>query len=688
MRKLVRTGRIVALFLMFAVVILIYVAKMYQLQIRDGGTGEDIISTYTVGEIIPSERGDVLDRNGTLLVSSEYSYYITLSRTALIEREDVNDILLKLAYTAAEYGVSYTDTFPVTLGAPFSYIADQTGMQEYVLSEYFEYFDLDPNISASDFIVWLKQHYGIDYTMPIADARVVIGLRYEMETRVIVGMDEYVFTDDATTDFISVLEEQGFPGVNVEISSSRVYHTDYAAHILGYIGKMDEEEYEYYKEFDYPMDAEVGKDGVEKAFEEYLHGTDGYQRVTYSEDTGAVIKREIVEEAKSGNNTYLSIDIGIQEATEKALESEILKINANRKADDKITGGAVVVEDVKSGELLALASNPTFNLDTFFEDYNLLISDETNPLFNRATQGTYNPGSTFKMVTGYAGLSTGFIDRNSTIFDGGVFTEYAEEDFEPVCWIYPSSGGGHGSLDIVGAIENSCNVFFYTIGDNIGVNAMAEAAREFGFGASTGIEIGDDEGVVATREYANEVLGIDWYAADNVLAAIGQGYNMFTPVQLANYVSAIANGGTLNRQTLLNSVKSSDYTKTVYKQEKQVLSEFSPEGKSYIAILQEGMKAVSVGGTAASVFGHYYVDGEEIKVACKTGTVQSDTSETNNGLFVCYAPAEDPEVAVAVVVEKGGSGAEIMSIAKDVLDYYFGDRMEYITVQEESVLIP
>lgn len=688
MRKLVRTGRIAALFFIFAIVILIYVAKMYQLQIRDGGTGDDIISTVTTTEVIPSNRGDILDRNGTLLVSSEDSYYITLSRSALIARDDVNDILLELAYTAAEYGVSYTDTFPVTVGAPFSYIADQTSLQSYALSEYFDYFDIDPNISASDLIVWLKNHYGIDYTMSISDARIVIGLRYEMEIRVIVGMDEYIFTDNATTDFISVLEERGFPGVNVEISSSRVYHTEYAAHILGYIGKMNSEEYEYYKDLGYPMDAEVGKDGVEKAFEEYLHGTDGLQRVTRSEDTNSVVRREILEEVQSGCNTYLSIDIGIQEATEKALKSEILQINSTRKLEDKITGGAAVVEDVNSGEVLALASYPTFDPSTFFEDYNFLLNDETKPLFNRATNGTYSPGSTFKMVTGYAGLSSGYITRSTEIYDGGVFTTYADKDFEPTCWIYSSSGGGHGMLNIVGAIQNSCNVFFYTVGDNVGITALSNAAKLFGFGASTGIEIGDSEGVVATREYAEEVLGIGWYAADTVYAAIGQGYNLFTPVQLANYVSAIANGGTVNKLTLLNSVKSADYTETVFRNTPEILSEFSDVGKSYIDILQEGMEAVATDGSAYSVFRNYTVDGVEISVACKTGTVQSDTTDINNGVFVCYAPADDPEIAISVVVEKGGSGAEIMSIAKEILDYYFGSRMEYITVAEEGVLIP
>lgn len=689
MRRLVRTGRIIALFLIFAFVILIYVAKLYQLQIRDGGLKEDIISTYTMNETIPSGRGDVLDRNGTLLVSDESSYYITLSRSAFIEREDVNDILLELAYTAAEYGVSYIDTFPVTLGAPFSFVADPTSQQEYILSEYFKFFDLDPDISASDFIIWLKDHYKIDYTMSISDARVVIGLRYEMETRVIVNINEYIFTTDATPGFISVLEERNFPGINVEVSTSRVYHTKYAAHILGYVGKMTAEEYEYYKTLNYPMDAVVGKDGVEKAFEEYLHGANGRQKVTYAEETGAVISREVIKEPQPGYNVYLSIDIDVQAATEKALENRILAINAEREIGDKITGGAVVVELVDTGEMLAMASYPTFDIETFFEDYSILLSDETSPLFNRATQGTYNPGSTFKMVTGYTGLITGEYTPEDTIFDDGAYREYqASDNFAPKCWIYPATGAGHGDMDLVLAIQNSCNVYFYTVGDQVGIEAMAAAAKEFGFGASTGIEIGDDPGNLATREYKEQVLGESWYAADDVYTAIGQGHNMFTPVQLANYVSTIANGGTLRRLTLLNSVKSADYTATVYKPEGEVLHEFSPEGKSYLTYLRTGMEAVAMYGTANTTFGYFYVDGKQIHVACKTGTVQSDNSETNNGIFVCYAPAEDPEIAISVVVEKGGSGAEIMTIARAVMEYYFGERMEYLTVPTENTLMP
>ena len=688
MRKLVRTGRIVALFLIFAVVILIYVAKMYQLQIRDGGTGEDIISTITTTETIHARRGNVMDRNGTLLISNEKSYYITLSRETLIEREDVNDILLELAYTAAEYGVSYTDTFPVTVGAPFSYIADQTYMQSYVLGKYFEFFDLDPNISASDFIVWLKDHYDIDYTMPISDARVVIGLRYEMEIRVIVGMDAYVFADNATTDFISVIEERRFPGVNVEISTHRVYHTEYGAHILGYVGKMSEEESEYYSQFDYPLDAYVGKSGVEYAFEEYLHGTDGRQKVTRSEETGAVVSREITKEVEHGDNIYLSIDIGLQEASEKAVEKKVLQINETREIGQKITGAAAVVEYVETGEVLALVSYPTFDIETFFEDYNLLLSDDTNPLFNRATQGAYNPGSTFKMITGYTGLITHRYTPESTIYDGGAYLEYYEEErFAPKCWIYSSTGAGHGELDLVGAIQNSCNVYFYTVGDMVGVDAMAETARQFGFGASTGIEIGDNPGNVATKEYKQEVLGEQWYAADDVYTAIGQGHSMFTPVQLANYVSTIANGGYLHKLTLLNSVKSADYTETVFKNEPEIMFEFPEEGKGYLAVLRQGMEAVALNGTASTIFGEMIIRGEVISVACKTGTVQSDNSEVNNGVFVCYAPADDPEIAISIVVEKGGSGADIMGIARDIMEYYFGDRTENSELHGENTLI-
>lgn len=684
MKKLVRTGRIAALFLIVGVVLFIYITKMYQLQVIEGGSPViTAIDTITTTETIPAARGDILDRNGTVLVSSEPSYDIKLSRSILIEREDSNEILLALTAAAEEKNVSYTDTFPITKTAPFEYLNDMTDTQKSYLSQYLEYFGLEEDISASDLFVWLKDHYGIDYSIPIEDARTIIGLRYELEIRVVIGMDEYVFAEDVSPDFVSVLEEMNLPGVSVALSTTRVYNTEYGAHLLGYIGQMNAEEYEVYSEKGYSMNAYVGKTGVEQAFEEYLHGEDGLQRVTRSADTGAIVETEVISEASPGQNVYLSIDIGIQQTAERSLEENIAEMNnARGEEEEKISGGAVVVESVKDGQTLALASYPTYDLDSFFSDYTDLANDPDNPLFNRATMGTYNPGSVFKMVTAYAGLSAGIIDENTTVYDTGVYTKYP--DYQPACWIYHTTGGGHGTVNLNRAIGVSCNYYFYSLGDSLGINAITNAAEKFGFGQSTGIEIGDASGVVASADYKNDVIGEQWYAADTLITAIGQGYSMFTPVQLANYTSTIANGGTINKMTLLNSVKSADYSETVYTQTAEILSQLnSGSDAEILSLLRQGMETVASEGTAASYFSDYGV-----KIACKTGTVESDASANTNGVFVCYAPADDPEIAISIVVEKASSGAMLMNIAKDILDYYFYGRVYDVNTTGENIFVP
>ena len=683
MKKMFRPGRLLVLFLLLFAIVMVFFIKMYRLQLVEHGDSDELISTYSVTETISSSRGDILDRNGTLLVTSRMTYNIGLSRSALLEHNNINEILLDLARTAQANDVAFTDTFPVTTASPFSWITELSSTQKNVLSAYFSYFDLPEDISATDFIVWLRDHYGIDYTFSTTDARTVIGLRYEMETRVIYAMEDYVFARDVSTDFISILRERNYPGISVETSTERVYATDYAAHILGYIGKMNAEEYAVYKEKDYPMDAYVGKAGVEKAFEEYLHGADGSMRVFFSEDTGAVVRTEVMRSAVNGSNVYLSLDIGLQKATEEALASKIQEINEGRTSGNMATGGAVVVVNVKDGSLLATASYPTFDISAFFENYTELLNDSSAPLFNRALNGTYNPGSTFKMVTGYAGLKSGFIGRYTPIEDTGVFTKYP--DYQPRCWIYSSTGGGHGSLDIVEALRDSCNVFFFTVGDAVGESRLADAAAEFGFGSPTGLELGEADGVIATPEYKKTVLGDNWYAGDTLLASIGQGQNMFTPVQMANYVATIANGGYRNRLTLLDSVKSADYTEIVLKNEREVAYEVSETDKAYLSILREGMRAVAnqPGGSAYDLFSKY-----QVPVAAKTGTVQNDTGNSNTGVFVCYAPADDPEIAISVVVERGNAGRTIMDIAKNVLDYYFDTPTEVVVIPTDGSLVP
>ncbi len=662
MKKYIRPFRLFVLALMLVSVLGIYVTNLYKIQIVNAvspPSGDTRTVTYTVR----GARGDILDRNGTLLVSSSAVYDLKFDYTMLQSSDTMCDDILRLIQTAEENGVEHNDTFPVTEMPTFAYTV-MSESQEYRLSEYLNRHDLDEDISATDLVVWMKSHYGIDYTTSLYDTRRILGVLYELDIRTIINTTDYVFANDVDIDFISLLLESDFPGIVIDTSFERTYHTSYAAHILGRIGQMNEEEYEIYKEYDYPMDALIGKDGVEAAFEEYLHGVDGQQRVTYDTSTEAIVDIVETEAASQGQNVYLTIDIGLQAAAENALSEIIESIGADREYGDKPTGGAIVVRDVQSGEVLASASAPTFDISTLSENYSVLANDESAPLFNRATQGTYNPGSTWKMVVSLAGFQTGKLNLGTYITDEGIFTKYAPS-YSPRCWIYPA--GTHGRINVIGALAQSCNYFFYWLGDTLGIDAMADAAAQFGFGQKTGIEITESAGVLATPEYKEENVGEMWYAADNLLTAIGQGYSYCTPIQLANYVSCIANGGTLYKTTLLDRVMSSDYRSVTYTNSSEILNTIDNSG-GFIDILQSGMEAVVEEGTARSYFVDY-----PVSVAAKTGTVQSSTTTYNNAVFVCYAPADEPEIAISVVIEKGGSGSAVVPAAKYVLDYYFAD---------------
>jgi penicillin-binding protein 2 len=688
MVKFYKPSRVAALFIVMGLLTAIYMLTLYRLQLFD--TNADAYAalarkTTTQEVTLAADRGDILDRNGVVLVSTRAAYNITLSRDKLLKRDDINEIILKLVHTAIDNGVSYTDTFPVTTGAPFAYLSDMTTSQRNLLNAYFDYFEeLDPGISASDLIVWMKKHYGIDYTTNISDARLIIGVRYEMEIRAIVYTNPYVFASDVSSDFLSLIKEAQLPGVNVEPSAVRVYHTPYAAHLLGHIGKMTKEQYEKYKELGYSYNSIVGQSGVELAFEEYLHGTDGVQYITTSDKDGTVLDVYTDKKPTPGQNVFLSIDIGLQAVCENSLAAKIDLINSEREEEDRVTGGAVVVSDVNTGEVLALCSYPTYDLANYSKIIGDLLNNKNTPLVNRATTGLYNPGSTFKMITALAGLKNGVISPSTLINDTGVYMKYADKDFKPVCWIYSNTGHGHGPENVVTALRDSCNYFFYEVADNLGINKISETAADFGLGSKTGIELSEKAGVLATPANKEELFGQVWYSANTIISAIGQDINYFTPIQLANYVATIANGGTRYSMTVLNHIRSADYTSVVHTPERKVLGQVA--GSEYLRVIQEGMKLVASDGTAKSVFRNY-----PIPVAAKTGTVQSvhtmGKAALNTGVFVCYAPANNPEIAISLVVEKGTSGSTIMEIARDIMDYYFDDRPS-VTVAEDNTLLP
>ena len=675
-----KPARVGLIFAILAVMLTIYVSALYRIQIYETQQIDEAPRPQRILRrdiTLPAARGNIYDRNGVLLASGRPSYNIKLDWHAMRAAPHMNENIQELIYAAMDKGIRYTDTFPVTRGAPFEFITDMTRSQRSRLDAYLEYHKLDPNISVSDLLAWMRFHYKIDYTVGILDARLIIGVRYELEIRMIImTLNPYIFTNDVPSDFVSYLEERGYAGVFAESIYIREYHTAHAAHLLGYIGPMTSDEYAFYKELGYPMDARIGKVGAEGAFEQRLRGINGSQTIRFTAN-GTIVDIIINSEPIPGDHVYLTIDLNLQIAVEHALRAQIEAINLVRieNEEETITGGAVVVTNVNTGEILASASYPSFNLSTLSQDWTLLNTDPTWPMLNRATQGWYSPGSTFKMVTAFAGLRHGTISRYTPIYDPGRFTRYIDVDgFAPFCWVYPQTGRGHDTIDVVQAIECSCNFFFMQVGDWLegggesSANAMAAVAQEFGLGRRTGLELPENPGRLATPE-VKEALGDQednrWFRADTVTTAFGQNINRFTPVQLANYSATIANGGTLYSLSILRRVMSYDFD-TIYEHTPEILNQI--EETNYVTILQEGMRQVSRGrrGTAASVFRDY-----PIVVASKTGTVQLETSRINDGVFVCYAPAGNPEIAISIVVEKGGSGSAIMDIARMIFDHYF-----------------
>ena len=685
MQKLYKPVRVGVIFAIVVVLLTIYVSALYRMQIIIDRPAEDELypeKTIQRSVTLTAARGNIYDRNGVLLASGRPTYNIAINRDAFLEvtTEERNEIARELVFTAMDEGVKYNDTFPITMGAPFTYISNMTADQRRWLDKYIDFFSLDPEIDASDLLAWMRGHYRIDFTTSITEARLIIGVRYEIEMRALISnIASYTFANDVSTDFIPLIEERGLTGVYIESNYIREYQTSSAAHLLGYIRPIPEEEIDKYTELGYPMDAMVGQEGAELAFEELLRGVNGKQYIRTNE-SGAVMEVITAVEPEPGQHVYLTVDIGLQITAEDALRLHIESINMEREEDiEKITGGAVAVVDVRTGEVLAAASFPTFDRATLSQNAMTLFNDQNRPMFNRATQGRYNPGSTFKMITGLTALSHGVIERYSPINDVGVYDKY--DDYKPSCWIYQAVGVGHGELDIVHAIEQSCNYFFISVADWIegggeaGAEAIAEVAQEFGLGISTGIEIPEAKGILATPENKLRLRDEGWWRADTLQAAFGQGMNEFTPIQLANYAATIASGGTLHSLSLLRKVVSPDMSETLYTHEPEVLNEF--EDKEYIEIIQEGMLLVtrSKDGTAYRTFGDYPID-----VAAKTGTVELDEQERNNGVFVCYAPADNPEIAISIVIERGGSGSAVMDIAKTIFDYYFGSEMTAFTV--------
>lgn len=667
--------RALAMLLAFALILGLFGGRMYAVQMLDAGNIVADSDTYTTYYTVKAARGELLDRNGNVMVGNRATYNLVFNTFVLTNTKGANDHLLRLVKMARELGVDYIENFPVTETRPYEYtLSEQSAAWQGYFQDYLWYLEIDSDISASRLMEELRKLYKIPESWSDADARAVIGLYYELMLRTdITNLSSYVFLEDVPDDILNAILELNVPGLDAAASTTREYYTTYAAHILGTISAMNSDDWKVYKEKGYKMDDKIGKSGLEKAFEEYLHGTDG-RLARVVDKNGNIVSQYYTKEPVAGHNVETSIDLGLQIVAEETMRQIHETLTTTNGTDGggngaDIQGMACVVMDTRTGEVLACASYPSYDPATYNKLYNELMEDPLKPTRNRALMEAYPPGSTFKVAMSIAGLESGKIDRYTQIRDDGVFTKYPGSS--PKCLVYSRTGGTHGYLDVAGALRVSCNYFYYKLGDWMDWEDVDSVVKSLGLGEHTGIELGENIGQRANAETKKKnYSGSDanWYAMDQVLASIGQSDHRYTPMQLCAYASAVANKGTRYAATFLKRVVSADYSELVEENTREILSvtKMSPET---IAAVYDGMHQVTSasGGSGVSAF-----RGFDIKVCGKTGTAEHETGGSSNGAFICFAPMDDPEIAVAVYGEKAGSGAYMARVARAVLDAYFG----------------
>ena len=712
--------RSIILLLLFSFVLVLYAGRLFFLQIIDTDGNTDNTATYTTLTTVRAARGDILDRNGNVLVGNRASYDLVFNHYVIKSANNRNEYLYRLVQKCKELGVEYLDHFPVTRTRPFVYTLDdystawRTHFQNFMLDR-----DLDSDISAPLLIEKLRARYEIPEEWDEEMARAVVGIRYEFDLRGVSNLPTYTFIEDVSDEHLSAILELNTPGLMVESSTVREYHTKYAAHILGYVGGMDDADWAKYKDQNYSMDAYIGQSGFEEAFEEYLHGIDGTRVDVVSRD-GTIMQQYYAYEydkngnvigTKSpvaGNNVETTIDLDIQIAAEEALEKVVLEIRnpeINKTVGEKqghdAQGGAVIVMNCKTGEILACASYPTYDLATMNENWDAIEKDEYKPFFNRAFGATYAPGSTFKMVTLAAAMNNTnsegelLLKPDETIVAKGIFTKFA--GFSPTCMIWsPQTPYTHGELTPPDALKVSCNYFFYELASRMTIDMLDETSKGFGLGEPTGVELLEKVGWRANEESKKasytSAVNQTWTAGDRVLAGIGQSENRFTPLQLAVYASTVANKGTRMKATFLNRVVSSDYRNLILDNEPVVASTMDNISWLTWEYIFQGMRKVisENGGTADDFLGGFNdankrdldwpSDGirwplsNEVTVYAKTGTSEHSSGGSDHGAFICFARRNEiaePEVAIAVFGEKCAHGSWLAPVAEDILETYF-----------------
>ena len=677
------------------------------------------IQTITRMENVEASRGIITDRSGRTLVTNQSTYSLTFDASLLKPGENQNDAILRLVTLCRDQGVAWEDNLPLSLdGAAhftvdtltdtqksrfFSYLRDLKPTRELLAAYVRQHPELlkppkegetalDPatakdtellkqtnsaaltnslllnaGVTPAKLFNWMREDMKLSGDYSDSDARLILGVRYELKLRKLgANNNAYVLAQNVDVAFCSLISDGQFQGAKIIRSSARQYATTYAAHILGTVGGISDYTDDL-KERGYRMDDTIGLSGVEAAFEDYLRGADGKRMISVNSD-GKVTGEYYSVEPRSGYTVELTVDLKLQQAVEDTLASAVESLNAKDGLDSR--GAAAAVVKVGTGEILSLASYPTFDLSTWRQDYAELSSDPATPMLNRAASSAYAPGSTLKPATAVAALESGATTPSETLFDTG-YWKYPSTTWNGGTWCWKHSG--HGKVNATTAITNSCNYYFAEMGYRMGLDTLNEYYSALGLGEPTGIEIGEKTGRQATNEGGSNQA--PW-------AAYGQADQLYTPLQLANYIATLVSGGQHCPAHLLKSVKSYDNSEIIATGDTTPLNTLSISDSTLQAVKKGMYGYTQPGGMVYSYFKDCIVS-----AGAKTGTAQLGGGLKNNGVFVAFAPYDDPEIAIALVLEKGDAGAALATTAVDIINAYF-DREDTASILPENQLIP
>lgn len=658
--------------LFFFVIVLTALAAcavdLMKIQVVDGESySERANSTSSAKQMVTAPRGEIIDASGKEIVSNKVGFNVIIEKAFFpADKQEMNRIILEIARILGEDDVEWTDTLPITMEEPYGFLPDRDGD----IAKLRKNISVQPYATAEECLEAMNALYEVDDKYTSSEKRIIAGIRYEMYIRSFSLSNRYTLAEDIPMDTVVRLKEYSYnlDGMDIVEEPIRVYKSgDIAPHIVGTVGSINADEYETFKEDGYLLNDVIGKGGIEKAMESELRGTAGTR--TLEMLNGVVVSDKITEEAVPGNTVKLTYDMDYQKKVQQILENHITWLQNQTSPKAKGTGanaGAVVVTDVKTGAVLAAATYPSYDINDYLENYAAVANGENLPLINRATTGYYRPGSTFKPVTATAALNYGIIDLNTTINCNQVYTYW--DDYKPECT------GWHGRINVVTAIEKSCNIFFYEVGRLMNIDRLAAYAEYYGFGQHTGIEIGDGAGVFATPEtFARRKL--EWQAGLVVQAAIGQSETSVTPLQMAMQASTIANKGVRYQPYLVDSVYTYNMEELVRRTEPVIAAQIPDEtGYTFDAVTRGMKQAAAFVPYSYPALKDYYTDYllTELpqEAAIKTGTPQMTSKEDTGSAFIGFYPADEPEIAFSGFIEHGEYSKFMI---RQLIDAYYND---------------